>query len=164
VEYEKSYKIAHEKMNVIDRFTQEKKALEEDLSKLNGGSSRVTEPARILPQTTFSLRTRRGEPPGDDDGNYPDTYQYAPHDTDDHGDQANVHFAHLMARLPGLVGEKPAIELVKDLVDVLKDHITTEKVQQALLKRIISGYTPSRQSMSFCQYLYDYFLRQDSSP
>ncbi len=151
-------------MNVIDRFTQEKKALEEDLSKLNGGSSRVTEPARILPQTTFSLRTRRGEPPGDDDGNYPDTYQYAPHDTDDHGDQANVHFAHLMARLPGLVGEKPAIELVKDLVDVLKDHITTEKVQQALLKRIISGYTPSRQSMSFCQYLYDYFLRQDSSP
>jgi hypothetical protein len=62
------------------------------------------------------------------------------------------------------VGEKPAIELVEDLVDVLKDHITTEKAQQALLKRIISGYTPSRQSMSFYQYLYDYLLRQDSSP
>jgi hypothetical protein len=48
VEYEKSCKKAHEQMNVIDRFTQGEKVLEEDLRKLNGGSSRVTEPARIL--------------------------------------------------------------------------------------------------------------------
>jgi hypothetical protein len=75
-----------------------------------------------------------------------------------------VHFAHLLARLRGLVGEDPAVELVEELVHVFEYHITTEKAQQALLKRIISGYTPSRQSMSFYKYVYDYLLQQDSSP
>jgi hypothetical protein len=62
------------------------------------------------------------------------------------------------------VGEEPSIELVENLVSVLEDHITTEKARQALLKRIIPGYTHSRQSMSFHAYLYDYLLQYDSSP
>jgi myosin heavy subunit len=163
VEYAKAHKLAHEQMNVIDGFTQEKKALEEDLRRLNGGSSRMAEPARNLSQATFSLQTRRGGPPGDDDGNYPDTYAYAPHDTDDHGDQASVHFAHLMARLRELVGEKPSNEIVSELVNVFIYHVKNPKDQQALLKRIIPGYTPSRNSMEFGNYLYDYLFRHDSS-
>jgi predicted nuclease with TOPRIM domain len=165
-EYAKAHKLANEQMNVIDGFTREKKSLEEDLRRLNGGSSRVTEPARFLPSTTFTHRTRRRGPPGDDDGddgNYPGTYQYAPKDMYDHGDQASVHFAHLLARLRGLVGEKPPIELVEDLVSVIEDHITNELAQQALLKRIIPGYTHSIYSMKFHQVLYDYLLQNDSS-
>jgi hypothetical protein len=163
VEYAKAHRLANDQMNVIDGFTQEKKALEEDLRRLNGASSRMTEPARILPQATYSRQTRRGRPPGDDDGNYPDTYPYAPHDTDDHGDQASVHFAHLMARLRELVGEKPSNEIVSDLVNVFIYYVKNPKDQQALLKRIIPGYTPSINSMDFGNYLYDYLLRHDSS-
>jgi hypothetical protein len=109
----------------------------------------VVEPARTLPQSVFSHRTRQGGPPDGDDGNHHDNYQYAPPDTDGRGDQASVHFAHLLARLRGLVGEKPPIELVEDLVRVFQYHIRTPKAQQALLKQIIPGYKPSRQPMSF---------------
>jgi hypothetical protein len=153
-------KTADDEVKLIERLTQEQKNLLKEVDRLNNRNSSVTGPSQILPQTTFSRRTRSGQPPDDDDDDH-DTYQHAPHDTDDHGDQASVHFAHLLARLRGLVGEEPEIELVEDLVGVLEDHITTQKAQQALLKKI--GYTPSSQSMSFHDYLYDYLFRHDSS-
>jgi predicted nucleic acid-binding Zn-ribbon protein len=166
-EYQKLRKTVDDEVKMIERLTDEKKYLLTELDRLNSRTSYVAGPARILPQTTFSRRTGRRGPPDDgggDDGDYDDTYQHAPHDPDDHGDQASVHFAYLLARLRGLVGEEPSIELVENLVRVLEHHITTEKARQALLKRIIPGYTPSRQPMSFHAYLYDYLLQYDSSP
>jgi hypothetical protein len=90
--------------------------------------------------------------------------QYTPHDTDGRGDQASVHFAHLLARLRELLGEDPSIALVDDLVNAFEHHIKTNTAQQALLRRIIPGYTPSIQSMTFHEYLYDYLLQHTSMP
>jgi peptidoglycan hydrolase CwlO-like protein len=162
-DYQKLRSTADDELKLIERLTQEKRDLHKEVDRLNNRTSYVVESTRTLPQATFSRQTRRGGPPGDDDSNYPDTYPYAPHDTDGHGDQASVHFAHLLARLRGLVGERPPIELVEDLVNLLEHYINTPKTQQTLLKRIMPGYTPSRHSMTFHDYLYDYLLQHDSS-
>jgi hypothetical protein len=161
-DHQRLLKTADDEVKLIERLTQEQKDLLKEVERLNNRTSYVTGPARILPQTTFSLRTRSGQPPDDDDDD-DDTYQYAPHDIDDHGDQASVHFAHLMARLRELVGEKPSVQIVSDLVNVFLYHVKNPKDQQALLKRIIPEYTPSRDSMEFGNYLYDYLLRHNSS-
>ncbi len=161
-DYEKLRRTAENELKFIERLTQEKTDLLKEVDSLNSRTSFVAGPARNLPQTTCSRRTGRGGPP-DDDGDYHDTYQHTLHDTDDHGDQVSVHFAHLLARLRGLVGEEPAIEFVEELVGVFENHITTKLAQQALLKRIIPGYTHARHSMTFHKYLYDYLLRNDSS-
>jgi archaellum component FlaC len=161
-DYQKLHKSADDAVKIIERLIEEKNDLHKEVDRLASRASYVTGSTRILPQTTFSRRTRRGAPP-DDEGDDDDTYSYASHDTDDHGDQASVHFAHLLARLRGLVGEEPSVDLVEKLVGVFEDHITSQKAQQALLKRIIPDYTPSRQSMSFHDYLYDYLLQHDSS-
>jgi hypothetical protein len=115
-----------------------------------------------LPQSEYSRRKPSARHSTTDDDN--DYFKhYDTNDMDSHGDQASVHFAHLLARLRGLVGEKPPIELVEDLVSVIEEHITNELAQQALLKRIIPGYTHSIYSMTFHDLLYDYLLQNDSS-
>jgi hypothetical protein len=88
--------------------------------------------------------------------------QYAPHDTDGRGDQASVHFAHLLARLRELLGEKPPVLLVKELVDAFEYHVSTSNARHALLRRIRPNYATSRHPMSFRQYLYDYLLEHTS--
>jgi hypothetical protein len=99
---------------------------------------------------------------GGDDDAFQSYYQLTPHDTDGRGDQASVHFAHLLARLRELLGEEPSIDLVTDLVRIFEHHITTNTAQQALLRRIRPNYATEKHPMSFGQYLYDFLLQHTS--
>jgi hypothetical protein len=129
-------------------------------------ASESSESRQVMPyhNSTFQGGSRNGGGGGGDNDPSQSYGQHTPHDTDGRGDQASVHFAHLLARLRELLGEEPSIDLVTDLVNVFEGHITTNTAKQALLRKIIPGYTPSRQPMTFHEYLYDYLLQHTSMP
>jgi hypothetical protein len=161
---------------LIDNLTREKQDAEYSVTLLKKQVRKVSSPQQIVstPENSESRQaigyynrifqggSGGGGGGGGGDDPHQSYHQYAPHDTDGRGDQASVHFAHLLARLRELLGEDPSIALVDDLVGVFENHITTNTARQALLRRIRPESATSRYPMTFHEYLYDYLLEHTS--
>ena len=173
IEIDKVRELHKTQRSLIDNLTREKQNAEDSIILLKRQVQRLSAQQQIVrtPESSESRQVMADDTPtfqggsgGGGGGDYPSQsyHQYAPHDTNGHGDQASVHFAHLLARLRELLGEEPSIALVDDLVNAFEHHIRTNTAQQALLRRIRPDSATSRYPMTFHECLYDYLLEHSS--